>query len=204
MCTVCIHSEAAVSLFIYCINQPSLSILLFTTLSLSLSVFCWIIHQCYHVDLFLVTAVALCVRGVCVSGPRGAPHPVLGCNLCHWLEFDGWAAPHNTMSQGGECVYCADLQPRERGVCMCVTCEQQCSASPASASCHSEEPGGDSQGRSTEALTAATCHISQLRFGGNQFGTLIRSTTPTPGATERAQATGWLSFLPCKPPPSLS
>ncbi|TNN73670.1 hypothetical protein EYF80_016050 [Liparis tanakae] len=42
--------------------------------------------------------------------------------------------------------------------------------SPASAPCHSEEPGGDSRGRGAEALTAATCHISQLKFGRNQIG----------------------------------
>lgn len=56
---------------------------------------------------------------------------------------------------------------------------------PAPAPCHSEEPGGDSRGRGGKALTAATCHISQLEFGGNQFGTLIRSMTPTPAAAEQ-------------------
>lgn len=89
-------------------------------------------------------------------------------------------------------------------VCVCVcTCEheQQRSsfpASPASAQCHNEEPGGDSRGRGGEALTAATCHISQLKFGRNQFGTLILSTTPTPGAAEEA----WPLATPSPPPTS--
>lgn len=51
--------------------------------------------------------------------------------------------------------------------------------SPAPVQHHSEEPGGDSRGCGSEGLTAATCHISRLKFGRNQFGTLIRSMTPT-------------------------
>lgn len=81
--------------------------------SLSLSVFSWIIHQCHHVDLFLVRAGAMCVcvclnqhhSCMCVRAKQRSPHAVLACNLCHWLEFDGWAASHNTVSQGwGVCV----------------------------------------------------------------------------------------------------
>lgn len=45
-----------------------------------------------------VSSAAVCVF-VCVSR-YSSPHPILGCNLCHWLEFDGWVAPHNTVSQG--------------------------------------------------------------------------------------------------------
>lgn len=76
--------------------------------------------------------------------------------------------------------------------------EQRCSSLlpvPALARCHSEEPGGDIRGRGGEALTAATCHISQLKFGGNQFGTLICPTTPTPGEAEEPRP-------PSAPPPS--
>lgn len=89
-------------------------------------------------------------------------------------------------------------------VCVPVSGEEWCSSFPplpASAQCHSEEPGGDSRGRGDEALTAATCHISQLKFGGNQFGTLIRSTTPTPGAAEEPRPpAGSPSCLPSTPP----
>lgn len=74
-------------------------------------------------------------------------------------------------------------------MCVCVCLPVYVGSSfpplPAPAPCHSEEPGGDSRGRGGKALTAATCHISQLEFGGNQFGTLIRSMTPTPAAAEQ-------------------
>lgn len=109
VCTVCIQSDASSPLFLFTvyINYRS-QFFLFTTRSFSHSVFSWIIHQCHHVDLFLVSGVALCVCVsaaavcvcVCVRAKQRSPHPVLGCNLCHWLEFDGWAAPHNTVSQG--------------------------------------------------------------------------------------------------------
>lgn len=94
-----------------------------------------------------------------------------------WLHPDMWPCEPATVCV---CVFIF--------LCVC-TCEheQRCSSFPplpASEQCHSEEPGGDSRGRGGEALTAATCHISQLKFGGNQFGALIRSMTPTPAAAE--------------------
>lgn len=118
-----------------------------------------------------------CVRTCCVC--------VFSRRLCMSLSVSILRCGHVNL------LWCVCLR-----VCVCfLTCacvctcehEQRCSSFPplpASAQCHSEEPGGDSRGRGDEALTAATCHISQLKFGGNQFGTLIRSTTPTPGAAE--------------------
>lgn len=44
-----------------------------------------------------------------------------------------------------------------------------------------------------ETLTAATCHISQVKFGGNQFRALIRSMTPTPAAAEES----WPAVASC-------
>lgn len=86
------------------------------------------------------------------------------------------------------CVFASTAPFAFMDVCVCVylcTSAAPFPPLPAPAPCHSEEPGGDSRGRGGKALTAATCHISQLEFGGNQFGTLIRSMTPTPAAAEQ-------------------
>lgn len=79
--------------------------------------------------------------------------------------------------------------------------EKRCGALPAlpaSAQWHSEEPGGDKLRPLPE--TAATCHISLLKFGGNQFGTLIRWMTPTPAVAEgpRPMVSPPHPFPPCK------
>lgn len=73
-----------------------------------------------------------------------------------------WCVPASVCTPACPCVL----------VCTCED-EQRCNSVsfplPALAPCHSEEPGGDIRGRGGETLTAATCHISQLKFGGNQF-----------------------------------
>lgn len=152
------------------------------------------VHLCVSVSgpsnaLLIQSSAVICVTDLSLMGEQ------LRTILCHrggvavcnifavplhvfvWLHLEMWPREPAMV-----CVLAS--------VCVCVcTCEheQQCSSFPsfsASAQCHSEEPGGDSRGRGSEVLTAATCHISQLKFGGNQFRTLIRSMTPTPAAAE--------------------
>ena len=194
---------------LYALSFTPFSLELFTSvimLTCSLSVLypcvcvyvcmCVCVHQCVCV---CVHQCCSCVgASVCVKAKQRSPHPLLGCNLCHWREFDGWAAPRNTVSQGrsgGSVCVCASaclcLSPSWdvamwtcSGVCVCVC---TCMNSSAALSLRRVSQWGARRrqpGRGAEALTAATCHISQLKFGGNQFGTLIRSTTPTPGAAE--------------------
>lgn len=157
--------------------------------------------------LLIQSSAVICVTDLSLMGEQ------LRTTLCHKVECvckcvrtrlcvcAFFAAPLHVFV----CLH-PEMWPCEPAtVCVCVcTCEneQRCSSLPpfpASARCHSEEPGGDSRGRGGEALTAATCHISQLKFGGNQFGTLIRSTTPTLGAAGEPRPP--VPPSPLSPPP---
>lgn len=113
------------SFFIYSRYQPILSVhvALFHS-QFSLELFTSVIMlTCFLSVLWrCVSAVCGCIN-VCVNvmARRSSPHPILGCNLCHRLEFDGWAAPHNTMSpRWSGCVYgCINVYVLGKSVFQC-------------------------------------------------------------------------------------